>query len=237
MPDRIRVLIVDDHPVVRQGLRAFLELQDDIEIVGEAGDIKEAVGMLEAISPDLLLLDNIMPDLEKFDFIDTLRKRGFLGSVVTVKINSSLATDSSQRQAKGIAQNAEFDGVVKAIRQVPKAGFIFGVAAPGPPHGDEEASGLEQPLTYFLPGTIVELVVPSTVKPGILINLHKWVTDVAHAELESTGTSLRGEVVLAVRLKERAPFLQLLAEFPDVEEVNQERANPPRFRLVMKEPS
>jgi len=57
----IAVLIVDDHAVVREGLRSFLELQDGIEVVGEAGDGEEAIERAIALEPDIILMDLMMP--------------------------------------------------------------------------------------------------------------------------------------------------------------------------------
>jgi NarL family two-component system response regulator LiaR len=62
--DKIEVLIADDHPVVRQGLRALLELEEDIEVVGEAQDGVEAVEKVEELVPDVVLMDLAMPRLE-----------------------------------------------------------------------------------------------------------------------------------------------------------------------------
>jgi NarL family two-component system response regulator LiaR len=62
--DKIRILIVDDHQVVRQGLRTFLELQEDIEVVGEAGDGVEAVEMVHRLHPEVILMDLVMPRLD-----------------------------------------------------------------------------------------------------------------------------------------------------------------------------
>ncbi len=64
MTDKIKVLIVDDHSVVRQGLRTFLELQDDIVVVGEAGDGATAVDMVRALEPDVVLMDLVMPHMD-----------------------------------------------------------------------------------------------------------------------------------------------------------------------------
>jgi len=57
----IRVVVVDDHPVVREGLRSFLGSRDGIEVVGEAGDVDDAVTVTEQLSPDVVLLDLVLP--------------------------------------------------------------------------------------------------------------------------------------------------------------------------------
>jgi two-component system, NarL family, response regulator LiaR len=62
--DRIRLLIVDDHELVRQGLRGFLELQDDFAIVGEGATGVDAVEMAADLKPDIVLLDLIMPEMD-----------------------------------------------------------------------------------------------------------------------------------------------------------------------------
>ena len=64
MTDKIRVLIADDHPVVRQGLRALLELEEDIEVVGEAEDGVEATQKVKELTPDVVLMDLVMPELD-----------------------------------------------------------------------------------------------------------------------------------------------------------------------------
>lgn len=61
MTDNVRVLVVDDHPVVRSGLIGMLAVTDDIEVVGEAGDGEEALALVESTRPDVVLMDLRMP--------------------------------------------------------------------------------------------------------------------------------------------------------------------------------
>jgi NarL family two-component system response regulator LiaR len=70
----IRVLIADDHGVVREGLRSFLALQDEIEVVGEAADGEEALEAVRRLSPDVALVDLVMPRLDGIEAIRRIRE-------------------------------------------------------------------------------------------------------------------------------------------------------------------
>lgn len=71
----IRVLLADDHAVVRQGLRTFLDLQGDVEVVGEAADGEAALDAAERVAPDVVLMDLVMPRLDGVAAIRALRER------------------------------------------------------------------------------------------------------------------------------------------------------------------
>ena len=80
----IRVLVVDDHPVVRQGLRTFLDLQDDITVVGEAADGEAALAAALEYSPDVVLLDLRMPGADGASALRAFREHEVPARVLVV---------------------------------------------------------------------------------------------------------------------------------------------------------
>jgi len=90
LSEKIRILIADDHAVVRRGLRAFLEVQGDIEVVGEAGDGAQAVKLAGALAPDVVVMDLVMP---RMDGIEAIRQIQAAGSGAKVIVLTSFADD------------------------------------------------------------------------------------------------------------------------------------------------
>ena len=71
----VRVLVADDHPIVRRGLVFFLNTQPGIEVIGEAGDGKEAVMLSEQLNPDVILMDVLMPGMNGIEATETILSR------------------------------------------------------------------------------------------------------------------------------------------------------------------
>jgi two-component system, NarL family, response regulator LiaR len=80
----IRVLIADDHAVVRQGLRTYLELQPDIDVIAEAADGDAAVAEAARLAPDVVLLDLVMPQLDGVAALRLLRERAPTAHVIVL---------------------------------------------------------------------------------------------------------------------------------------------------------
>jgi NarL family two-component system response regulator LiaR len=85
-----RVMLVDDHAVVRQGLRTFLDLQDDITVVGEAKDGVEALQIVQELEPDVVLMDLVMP---RMDGIETVRRMKALRPHIQIIVLTSFGDD------------------------------------------------------------------------------------------------------------------------------------------------
>jgi DNA-binding NarL/FixJ family response regulator len=84
MADAIRIVVVDDHAVVREGLRAFLSVQDGFEIVGEAADGDEALERAEQLDPDVILMDLVMPNRDGVSAMQKLRERAARSRVIVL---------------------------------------------------------------------------------------------------------------------------------------------------------
>jgi NarL family two-component system response regulator LiaR len=115
----IRVLLVDDHAVVREGLRAFLELQDGIAVVGEAQDGEQALTRAGELAPDVILMDLVMPRL---DGVAAMRRLRAAGSPARVVVLTSFLDDERllpaiQAGAAGyLLKNAEPAELARAVR-------------------------------------------------------------------------------------------------------------------------
>jgi two-component system, NarL family, response regulator LiaR len=119
MPEPIRVLVVDDHAVVRQGLRSLLELQDGIDVVGDAADGEQGVEAATRLRPDVILLDLVMPALDGISAMRLLRER--LPETRVIVLTSFLDDDkllpAIRAGAAGyLLKNAEPQEVVRAVR-------------------------------------------------------------------------------------------------------------------------
>ena len=121
MMNKIKVLIADDHAVVRMGLRAYLSAEDDIEVVGEARNGNEAVATALQIRPDVVVMDLVMP--KKDGILATAELKDKLPSAKVLILTSFSTSDGIARAIEAGASGAllksvENDAVVNAIRSV-----------------------------------------------------------------------------------------------------------------------
>lgn len=124
---RIRVLIADDHPIVRDGLKKLLSLEPDIEVVGVAGDGREVLEQAAQHRPDVILLDLRMPNLDGIGTLQALQQRGSQAKVIilTASEDKNEFVQVMKLGARGIVlKQTASELIVKSIRKV-HAGEIW----------------------------------------------------------------------------------------------------------------
>jgi DNA-binding NarL/FixJ family response regulator len=124
----IRVLIADDHAVVRQGLRTFLDLQDDMEVVAEAADGAEAVAAAERLAPDVVLIDLVMPKVDGIEAIRGLRERAPAARAIVLSsfIDDDKLFPAVRAGAAGyLLKDVQPQELVAAIRTVHGGGALL----------------------------------------------------------------------------------------------------------------
>jgi len=125
----IRVLIVDDHPVVRQGLVALLSVQDDMAVAGEAGDGPAAISLAASASPDVVLLDLKLPGLDGVAVLAELAGK-YRVLVLTSATDPQWADRALREGASGVVyKDIDPDALVRAIRSVHDGNVLLAVGA------------------------------------------------------------------------------------------------------------
>lgn len=124
----IRVVLAEDHTLVREGIRTLLSLVDDIALVGEAGDGEQALRVVEDVRPDVLVLDMRMPAADGLQVVTRLAARGRLPAtlVLTTFDDDDAALAIIAAGARGfLLKNVTLQRLVDAVRTVAAGGTVF----------------------------------------------------------------------------------------------------------------
>jgi len=117
--DTIRILLVDDHQVVREGLRHMLELETDMEVVGEAADAKEALTQVELLSPQVILMDIKMPGMGGIELTRQLKEKQPACNVIMLTLYDEYLAQAIEAGAVGyLLKDIRREELIRAIRAV-----------------------------------------------------------------------------------------------------------------------
>lgn len=138
----IKILIADDHPVFRFGLKALIATEPDLEVVGEAATGKDAVVLANKLTPNLILMDINMPNLNGIEATQQIvQTRPDIGILILSMLDDETVFSAMRAGARGyLLKGSEGDATIQAIRVVAEGGTIFspGIA--------------ERVMTYFSRG-------------------------------------------------------------------------------------
>jgi NarL family two-component system response regulator LiaR len=168
----IRVLVVDDHAVVREGLRAFLELQDGIAVVGEAEDGNEAVARATTLHPDVILMDLVMPRLDGLGAMRSIRASApeIRVIVLTSFLDDTMLLPALRAGAAGyLLKNAQPQEIARAVRAAHAGEALLDPVVAARVVETLAAEGREEPLDRLTPREREVLVLIARGCPNKLI--------------------------------------------------------------------
>ncbi|MFQ6026508.1 MAG: response regulator [Dehalococcoidia bacterium] len=154
MTELIRVLIADDHPVVRQGLRLLIDTEPNLELVGEASDGVEAVEMTNSLQPDVLLLDLMMPRLSGIEAIAEIKKSNPDARILVVtsfaedeKVFSAIKSGALGYLLKDSSPHELLDAIREVYRGEPSLASSIALKLMQELNGPTALPPTEEPLT------------------------------------------------------------------------------------------
>ena len=125
----IRVLLIDDHDLVRHGLRRMLELEEDLMVVGEASNVEDGIRQVESLSPDIILMDIQMPAVNGLQATQWLRKKGLSRKVIILSLYEEYLPEAIEAGAGGyLVKGVKREELVSAIRRVNKGEMVLASA-------------------------------------------------------------------------------------------------------------
>ncbi|MGQ7957992.1 two-component system response regulator NarL [Pseudomonas sp. SP16.1] len=122
------LVLVDDHPMMRRGLRQLIELEGDLTVVGEANNGVEACTLLQRLTPDLVVLDNNMPQLNGVETLKRLREQGFTGKILLFTVSDAEhdVRDALRFGADGyLLKDMEPEQLIARLREVLRGTLVI----------------------------------------------------------------------------------------------------------------
>jgi len=211
----IRIVLVDDHEIVRRGLRRMLELEKDIKVVADCANANEAFSQVEKLSPDIILMDIKMPEVNGVEATRVLKEKKPACKIIMLTLYDEYIVQSIEAGADGyLLKDARCTELTQAIRQVYQS-----------KRPQEECGELVED---------VDLVMPPSADIARVMAFIVQVEKMLGASVRQTiGSKERGTVV-TVLLKPTSPAILLhkLQSVPNVQKVEEQRTSPRRRVLV-----
>jgi len=250
MKKDIRILLVDDHQVVREGLQHMLNQEEDMEVVGQSANGEEALSQVEMLSPNIILMDIKMPGIDGIELTRQLKEKQPFCNVIMLTLYDEYLAEAMEAGAVGyLLKDAKRAELTQAIRQVHHGEVVISESITAKPRIEYEERFGKKAEGNLLPepnGPMpeeVQMVIPPPADANQLIRFVSRAEDMLQSRMLQMVGSWRGDTAITIALPKPtllANILNKLGEMPEVGTIGEKpltgRADPGLFKKVATMP-
>jgi len=246
MKKDIRILLVDDHQVVREGLQHMLKQEEDMEVVGQSANGFEALSQVEMLSPNIILMDIKMPGVDGIELTRQLKDKQPFCNVIMLTLYDEYLAEAIEAGAVGyLLKDAKRAELTQAIRQVHRGEVVISESITAQPRIEYEerfgkkakGSRLQEPSDPM--PEEVQMVIPPPVDANQLIRFVSRVEEMLQSHMLQMVGSWKGDTAITIALPKPTPLANILnelGEMPEVETIGEEpltgKGDPSLFKKV-----
>ncbi len=221
MKKDIQILLVDDHQVVREGLRHMLELETDMKVVGEAADAKEALTQVELLSPKVILMDIKMPGMDGIELTRQLLEKQPSCNVIMLTLYDEYLAEAMQAGAVGyLLKDIKRMELAQVIRQVHRGQVVISESITSKSRIEyEERCGTKAQEGSDNMFEEVQLVIPPPVEANQLMRFTSQVEERLQSRVLRMVGSWQGGTAITLPLPKPTPLADILNKLGEVSEV------------------
>ena len=222
MKKDIRILLVDDHQVVREGLQHMLEQEEDMEVVGQSANGEEALSQVEMLSPNIVLMDIKMPGMNGIELTRQLKEKKLSCKIIMLTLYDEYLAEAIEAGAVGyLLKDTKRAELTQSIRQVHHGQVVISDSITSKPLTEyEERYGTKAQEGFDNMFEEVQLVISSPVEANQLMRFASQVEEILQSRvLRVVGSWQEGTVMTIILAKPTSPadILNKLGEVPEVE--------------------
>lgn len=232
----IRILLVDNHELFRQGVRSMLEQEKDMEIVGDCSSAEEALFQTDALSPNIILMDTKLPGIGGIEATRRLRQRPTPCNVIMLTPHDDYLTEALEAGAAGyLLEDIKYQELIQAIRSVYHGELVIDerLTTATRPSDKESEHPLPEGKGFDILNREVTLVIPPPVNASQLLKFVYQIEKVFQATiLQNIGDRDKGTTI-TILLRETTPLTTILDKLYKIAEVQDVREKSmTKYRLL-----
>jgi len=235
MKKDIRILVVDDHPVVREGLRRMLGQAEDMEVVGEGANGQDALSQIEMLLPNLVLTNIKMPEMDGIELTRQLTERYAACNVIVLSGDDEYLAPAMEAGARGyLLKDIKVEELTRAIRRVHRGEVVISQSiAPKTRIEYEQRYGKGEEIMV----EEVQMIIPPPIEANQLMRFASQVEEIFGSSLlQIVGSWHQGTAITVCLIKPTllGDILNKLAEIPEIETIVEQPPTETLLSLLKK---